>query len=393
MACEHLQLGRSLVSLTQPVSVRPRPRHPLGFGLWACERYRDFATITIPSRAPMTTSPQKTPPPVSLSTCWDKGKWHFDAPSFPAHFPRKAAWVHIVAALRFLEERGQLTAAGKDELAHTDEEIALLSEQIKVGARAFLDQSYEAYLGAMEGYGQPPPLQILETAWDAYTTKYDLSKRPRANPYQLLLLNYAYDRKADALLRALDRVPDLAARLRGALAHVPAVDRSLIEAALAIREADAISLAASWHDPDALLRALRYLDPRCHALPRLHAALVLAERLHIRDGQDGRLAALVYAVNLGATPEAEAAWRALLEPEKVRLAAATNLLFAGGQETHLALCAMRTVGDSQSLTLIDQSVGDKCEGVTRYSDSCIEPSWESVRRDAREAIRRRLSSG
>jgi hypothetical protein len=109
------------------------------------------------------------PAPVSLSTCWDKGKWHFDASSFPEHLPRKAAWEHIVAALRFLGERRQLTAAGKDELAHADEEIALLSEQIKVGARAFLDQNYEVYLGAMEGYGQPPPLRILEKAWDAYT--------------------------------------------------------------------------------------------------------------------------------------------------------------------------------------------------------------------------------
>jgi hypothetical protein len=341
-----------------------------------------------------TTSPQRnsTPPPVSLSTCWDKGKWHFDAPSFPVHLPRKTAWEHIVAALRFLEERGQLTAVGKDELAHADDEIALLSEQIKVGARAFLDQNYEAYLAAMEGYGQPPPLRILEKAWDAYTSKYDLSKRPRANAYQQLLLDHAYDRKADTLLRALDRVPDLAVRLSGVLADVPAADRALIEAALATREKDAVSLAASWHDPDALMHALRYLDSRRHALPRLRAALILAERLHIKDAQSTRLAALVCAVNLGATPEAEAAWRALAEPDKVRLAAAVNSLCTSGQETHLALCAMRTVGDSQSLNLIEQSVGDKREGVTRYSDSRIEPSWESVRRDAREAIRRRQSS-
>jgi hypothetical protein len=341
----------------------------------------------------MTTSPHKKPPPVSLSTCWDKGKWHFDASSFPVHLPRKAAWEHIVTALRFLDERRQLTAAGKDELAHADEEIALLSEQIKVGARAFLDQNYEAYLRAMEGYGQPAPLQILEKAWDAYTAKYDISKRPRANAYQQLLLDHAYDRKADTLLRALDRVPDLAVRLRGALADAPAADRTLIEAALATREKDVLSLAVSWHDPDALLHALRYLDPRRHALPRLQAALVLAERLNIKDAQSSRLAALIWVINLGAIPEAEAAWRTLVEPDKARLAAAVNSLCGSGQETHLALCAMRTVGDSQSLKLIEQTVGDKREGVTRYSDSRIEPSWESVRRDAREAIGRRQSSG
>jgi hypothetical protein len=262
-----------------------------------------------------TSFPKKdsTPPPVSLTICWDKGKWHFEAASFPAHLPRRAAWTHIVAALRFLDDRGQLTAAGKDELAHADEEIALLSEQIKAGARAFLDQSYQAYLSAIEGYGPPPPLQVLESAWDAYTAKYDLSKRPRANPYQQLLLDHAYDRTADALLGALNRVPDLAARLREALTDVPAPDRALIEAALAACEADPVSLAASWPNPDALLHALRYLNVRRHALPRLRAACVLAERLQTGDSQGSYLAALVHAVSLGATPEAEVAWRALVE--------------------------------------------------------------------------------
>jgi hypothetical protein len=341
------------------------------------------------AQSPSPSRKSTPPPPVSLSTCWDKGKWHFDAPSFPAHLPRKAGCEHIVAALRFLGERGQLTADGLDELAHADEEIALSSEQIKAGARAFLDQNYETYLAAIEGYGQRPPLQILRTAWDVYTTKYDLSKRPRANAYQQLLLDHAYNCKADALLRALDRVPDLAERLRGALADVPATDRSLIEAALAAREADVVDLAASWDDPGALLHALRYLDSRTHALPRLRAALVLAERLQIRGAHHSSLGALVYAVNLGATPEAETAWRALGEPEQIRLASAANLLFEGDQEIHLALCAMRTVGDEQSLKLIEQSVGDKREGTTQHSDGRIEPSWEPVRREAREAILRR----
>jgi len=40
---------------------------------------------------------------------------------------------------------------------------------------------------------------------------------------------------------------------------------------------------------------------------------------------------------------------------------------------------MRTVGDAQSLQLIDQSVGDKREGVTQSSDG-NEPSWEPIRR-------------
>jgi hypothetical protein len=337
-------------------------------------------------------STQKAPPPLSLSTCWDKGKWHCDSSSFPAQLPRELAWSHIVAALRFLDERGQLTAAGKQELMHADEEIALLSEHIKAPARAFLDQSYEPYLKAMRAYDQPPPQQILEAAWVAYAARYDLSKRPRANAFQQLLLDHAHDRTTDALLRSLDRVPDLAARLRAALAHVPARDRNLVEAVLAARETDPVSLAASWADRTALLHALRYLDARRHALARLRAAAILAEQIATSDMENSHLTSLVYAVNLGATPEAEAAWHALTEPEKLRLAAAVNLLFTGGQETYLALCAMRTVGDEQSLKLIEQSVGDKREGMTQYSDGRKEPSWEPVRREASEAIRRRQNN-
>lgn len=356
------------------------------------ERVSTFMiTISFMPRSTSLSKKDSTPPPVSLTTCWDKGKWHFDASSFPAHLPRSAGWTHIVAVLHFLDERGQLTTAGKNELAHADEEIALLSEQIKAGARAFLDQSYETYLTAMKGYDWPPPEQVLESAWDAYTKKYDLSKRPRPNAYQQLLLDNAYDRTTNALLRALDCVPNLAARLREALADVIGADRALIEATLAVRESDPVSLAASWPDPGALLHALRYLDAYRHALPRLRAAFILAERLHAWNTQGVYLAALVHAVNLGATPEAEVAWRTLAEPEKYRLAAAVNLLFAGGQETHLALCGMRTVGDVKSLKLIEQSVGDKREGVTEYPDGRTEPSWEPVRREARDAIRRRQS--
>ena len=344
---------------------------------------------------PHSTSPSETgkiPPPISLATCWDKGKWHFDAASFPSALPRSAAWGHIVAALRFLDERGQLTAAGKKELTQADEEIALLSEQIRPAARAFLDQSYEAYLSAMEGYDQPPPLHVLECAWNAYTETYNLSKRPRPNSYQQLLLDHSHDRTADTLLRALNRNPDLAGSLRAALADVPSADRPLIEATLAVHEADPVRVSASYPDPAVLLHSLRYLDARHHALPRLRAACILADRLDVRDPRVIHLAALVHAVNLGATPESEAAWRSLPVPNRRQLASAVNLLCSAGQDTHLALCAMRTVGDSESLRLIDQSVGDKREGVTQYSDGHTEPSWESIRREARDGIRRRLSS-
>ena len=235
---------------------------------WIAVRY-----LTMPFMGRPTAASKKgsTAPPVSLTTCWDKGKWHFEAPSFPAHLPRSAGWTHIVATLRFLEERGQLTAAGRDELAHADEEIVLISDQVKAGARAFLDQNYQAYLRAIERYGFSPPVQVLEAGWDEYTAKYDVSKRPKANAYQQLLLNHSYDRTPDALLRALDRVPDLASQIREALDGVPAGDRPLIVAVLISREADPVGLAGSWPNPGILLHALRTLtriDMLCRACAR-----------------------------------------------------------------------------------------------------------------------------
>jgi hypothetical protein len=194
-----------------------------------------------------------TAPPASLTTCWDKGKWHFEAASFPANLSPSAGCNHIVAALKFLEERGQLTAAGKREVAQAGEGIALLPEHIKAAARAFLDQHYEAYLSASEGYDSPPPLHVLEAAWTEYTGNYDLSKKPQPNGYQRLLLDHAYDHTADALLRVLDRVPDLPARLSAAIGDVPSADRPLIEAALACREEDPVSVASSWPQPGVLL--------------------------------------------------------------------------------------------------------------------------------------------
>src|ERR1700738_438826 len=148
------------------------------------------------------------PPPLSLSTCWDKGKWHFEAASLPRNLKTSAGYAHILAVLGFLDGHGQLTASGREELS-AGEEIALLDEHIKPAARAFLDQTYETYLGEIKSYERPPPTQFLEGAWTEYTTKYDISKKPRANAYQKLLLNYAYDHSIDALLRAFERTPDL----------------------------------------------------------------------------------------------------------------------------------------------------------------------------------------
>lgn len=330
-------------------------------------------------------------PPLSLTTCWDKGKWHFEAASFPRSLKTSAGYKHILAVLRFLDGHGQLTASGREELS-AGEEIALLDEHIRPAARAFLDQTYETYLRAIESYEQPPPTQLLEGAWTEYTTTYDISKKPRANGYQKLLLNYAYDHSLNALLRAFERTPDLPSLVRDAIKDAPASDRPLIEATVAVYYSDATSLADSWPDPAWLLHALRYLERRKAAATRLRAAVALAKRLNVSTSSTDHLVSLVWAVNLGATPEAEAAWRALASADKKMLSAAVNSLFSLNTEPHLALCAMRTVGDAQSLRFIEQTVGDKREGIIEDVDGKKEPSWEPIRREARQATLKRLGS-
>jgi hypothetical protein len=333
----------------------------------------------------------KVPPPLSLTTCWDKGKWHFEAASFPRNLKTSAGYVHILTVFRFLDGRGQLTASGREELS-AGEEIALLDEHIKPAARAFLDQNYETYLRKIKSYGQPPPTQLLDGAWTEYTTKYDISKKPRANAYQKLLLNYAYDHSINALLRAFERIPDLPSLVRDAIKDAPESDRPLIEATVAVYYSDVDSIAESWPDPTSLLYALRYLDRRKAAATRLRAAVTLAKRLNVSSLSGEHLVSLVWAVNLGATPQAEAAWRALASADKKMLSAAVNSLFSLNTEPHLALCAMRTVGDTQSLRLIEQSAGDKREGTIEDLHGRKEPSWEPIRREAREATLKRLGS-
>ena len=100
--------------------------------------------------------------------------------------------------------------------------------------------------------------------------------------------------------------------------------------------------------------------------------------------------AFAVAGKLTGASEAEAAWRTLSAKERRRLTDAAHALFANGKDVHLALCAMRTVGDTTSLKLIDQSVGHRFEGTTQSFGGPKEPSWEPIRR---EAIERRNSAG
>jgi len=51
---------------------------------------------------------------------------------------------------------------------------------------------------------------------------------------------------------------------------------------------------------------------------------------------------------------------------------------------------MRAVGNVQSLKLIDQSVGHKEEGRIEYHDGRKQTAWDEVRREASNAIARKM---
>ena len=47
------------------------------------------------------------PPPLSLTTCWDKGKWHFEAASFPRNLKTTCGYTHILSpCFAFLMDAG-----------------------------------------------------------------------------------------------------------------------------------------------------------------------------------------------------------------------------------------------------------------------------------------------
>lgn len=344
------------------------------------------------------TSPNPLPaPPVSLETCWDKAKWHRDAEDFPRHLPPAAARKHILAALCFLDGKGMLTAEGRRELADDlGEDTALLDEHVRAPARAFLDRAYADYLEQAE-YGAAPPVQLLESAWGHYAARYDLSKRPKPDPYQALLIAHAFDRKLDTLLRRSRETPEILEILQKALDFVPSEDQALARAVLvAVGSADLPAEAATNASPAPLLRALRYLDSRTRALEILKAACVLARRLEVLKEGSGDLSALGWAVNLASDPEGLAriakALAALAPEDRNLLAHAMNHLYEAGPDRYLAICAMRSVGDARSLEILRAHRHGSEEGTTQVGNGPVKPGWLDGKNAAIAAIEGRMRS-
>jgi hypothetical protein len=328
---------------------------------------------------------RRPPPPLSLETVWDKGKWHFDADDFPPQLPRSAGYAHILATLRFLDERGQLTKEGREELAGAlGDDIALLSVHVRAGARAFLDQCYQSYLSACE-YGGDPPVAVLEREWAAYVARYDPSRRPRANPYQKILLDHGP--QLDDILRRMAENAELRERLQAAAPLAPEGDRALLLATLQAVHGDLLALARDFPDGEMLLHALRYVRDR--AADRLGSACLLARRLGIDEDDTARLPLVAWAVNLADSSVRAKAWEALGRDDQTLLSRLVNAFFERGEGQHLALCAMRTVADHRSLELMEAAIPGKGEGTSSINGGPFRPAWDDVRAEVRASVKRR----
>jgi hypothetical protein len=280
----------------------------------------------------------RTGPPPSLTRSWDRARWHLDAASFPKALGEDAASVHIEAALRFLDARGFLTAAGKRELE--GRASALLEEHVRQGARAFLDEAYDVYL-ARTRYGEPPPIAWLETSWASYAKRFDVTRRVRANALQALIAK-TEGRTLDDVLWDIRTSDARVEELRAALAFVPTCDRPLVETSLALNDRDPLVLARTHADPALVLHAARYMTKKRRAHSGLKVAAILAARLGLPPTHGllaEKLVALGWAVNIStgdATAE-HTSWKRLTRDDQRRLSASMEALARSNDVDECAL--------------------------------------------------------
>ena len=325
-------------------------------------------------------------PPLSLTRCWDKAKWHADAANFPAGLPRSAGGEHILAALRFLAERDMLTAEGKQELAgKSGDDLALLAEHVRAPARAFLDSVYQRYL-ELQDYGHEPPTAILHDEWASYAVRFDLSRRSRPTPWQALLARAPGTSDVEGVLQQVRHNDAHVDAIEAAIEHAPPDERALAALVVSLHRADVGDVARSTGEPALCLRALRFLT-RERRPGALRAAACLAGRL----GNATNLAHLAWAVNLFVGDDLEdAEWSRLAPSERRELTERVNRLLLEGPERYLALNALRVVGDRTTLALLDKlppRLPD--EGEQRLPNGTWEPVSKGTRVHVRARIERR----
>lgn len=255
---------------------------------------------------------------------------------------------------------------------------------MKAGARAFLDENYDAFLKA-SSYREPPALAVLEKAWDDYVRRYDVNRRPRADPYQTLLLDGGPE--LHDVLRTAGTSPNVREKLCVALTFVPDSDRPLVVAALSAMDGELERSAHEVDEPERMLQALRYVRGR--VAETLTATSVLVRRLEVGEGDAARLELVAYAVNQGYGATEIDAWKTVAAQDQLLLARLVNALWEHGDDKHLALCAMRTVGDARSVDLVMAQVPMPGEGAVQLGDGPLRSAWDDVRRDVRESVTKR----
>ena len=333
-----------------------------------------------------------------MTACWDKAKWHYDG-DFPQHLPLEASWAHITATMRFLDERGMLSAEGKRNLACNDEETSFGPEHAKRAAHAFLDECYHEFIDRCD-YGQLPDIEFLERRWRSYEERFDLKKRIVPNAFQKLLIRSGDGTLTPSFYR-LNHDAGLVDELAAAIPFAPANVQPLIESVIAIFKGDAVSTAMRTQQPDTFLKALTFATKESLAVARWRSVAVLVRRFDslcddsvnlVHAGKilaSGRLPSLASAL--------DNALRELSDEERDTLATIANRLFRDHETRSLGKTAMTNIGNAESIRLLDNEPPSDAELMDRYSDGSVGPTplWKISRDHAKRAIAARLdiSSG
>lgn len=273
----------------------------------------------------------------------------------PAH-AEDATMDDVRPTFEALEWFGSLLAAGKLALLQLDKNSDSYALVVVPAARAAPLQKLARTAGfeIVHFAGKTLPALVAERERAAKR-----AAKPK-NPWAELVAVNAYaatDGAADSVLWGLNHEPKLLANIRAAAPFVPARDKPLVDAVLAIYATPPTKLVKDAPAPEVLLRALRYLYPgdAANRRERLAAAAALADRLRIPLDGGKRHMLIVDACNVWHEGKAtDAVVARLPAATRARLARIADAMLArargeGTDRWDSALRMLRTVGDAASL--------------------------------------------